>query len=181
MTYIVKFNGSEDPQNTIVVTIETDAENDVTVNAEINFNEEEEFDFSGMNYEKAMDHLTGISTEIHDSQDVMYSKPYFTSLFETLVELSESQPERMERTLLIISLICNLIELVLLSNEDESMWDIDEEFSFPIPKEKIKMSLEGLVTPYDWEDEEIDLEKLDLESLETEERNLVEALLEVTS
>jgi hypothetical protein len=33
------------------------------------------------------------------------------------------------------------------------MWDVDGKFRFPIPKENIQMSLEGLDTPYSFGDQ----------------------------
>ncbi len=66
-------NGSNDPQKKIVMTIETDAENEASGTLNNNSNEEEEYVFSSMNYDEALDHLMEIYKESKDSKEVTYS------------------------------------------------------------------------------------------------------------
>ena len=169
---------SIDPIEMIAMAIEIETENKVSVNIEINFSEEEEIDFSGLDYDELISHLTEIMEENVSSDVISHSRSYYTSLFEALIELSEFQPERMERTLVILGLAFNMIEVIRLSNEEEPLWDIDNEFDFPIPKEKIQMSLDGLETPYNWRGE---YENIDLEVLNLEDKNIVASPEEVNA
>ncbi len=114
-------------------------------------------DISKMDYAELINHLTESIKDMDGSTEVPYSREHFTELFEALIGLSEFQPERMERTLVILGLAFNQIEFVRQSRGAEPLWGYDNNFNFPIPKEKIQMSLDGLETPYDW-DEPVELD-----------------------
>ena len=82
-----KVNGSNDPTETIEVSIKINTENEISVEVINNFSDEEEYDFSCMDYKEAMAHLMEISEEMRSTNEILYSKSYLVSLFETLIEL----------------------------------------------------------------------------------------------
>jgi len=105
-----------------------------------------QIDTSKAKYKHIIEHLDSIFDEMNESNKLLFDKNYYTSLFKRMIDLSEGKPKRMQNTLFKIGIMSCSINMVSILDNQGSMW---EPSSFPIPKDYIKMSLEGIETPFD--------------------------------